>query len=363
MMLLLGTRRARVWERAIGLCLLVTAIGCEQVVAPQATTMSAVSATSEDVVAGAPVPPPATVIVRDAQGRPVSGVRVTFLDSSRLGPLAMTTRGDGKAMLLWLTGNRSGVYRLIATAEGLPSVTFNAVVHPGPATQLVSDVDLDQVGEAGETLPVQPTVRVADGFGNGIPGVNVTFTAAGPAGSVVEHANTLTDSNGHATAGAWTLGSATGDYTLTAAAADVPATRVAFRARINAPFAVSSLAAGGSASCAIARDGTYCWGSLAGNSLVLTPDLISNAPPLVTLVIGFGHACGLTSSGTAYCWGANGYGQLGLGTMTDIEPEPRAVTGGLSFTSLVAGGGFTCGLTTDRRMYCWGDNSAGPTRQ
>src|SRR5262249_45820501 len=41
------------------------------------------------------------------------------------------------------------------------------------------------------------------------------------------------------------------------------------------------------------------------------------------------------------------------------EPRPQAVTGGLSFTNLVAGGAFTCGLTTDRRTYCWGDNSFG----
>jgi alpha-tubulin suppressor-like RCC1 family protein len=201
---------------------------------------------------------------------------------------------------------------------------------------------------------------VADGFGNAIPGINVTFTAGGPPGSVVEHATTVTDSNGHATAGAWTLGSATGDYTLTAAAANLPTTRVVFRARINAPFAVSSLAAGGMSSCAIAGSGTYCWGaSFQGSSHALTPTRLSSAPPLVTLVVGLGHACGLTSSGTAYCWGANAYGQLGLGTVTYVEPQPRAVTGGLAFTALVVGGEFTCGLATDRRIYCWGDNSVG----
>jgi regulator of chromosome condensation (RCC1) repeat-containing protein/Big-like domain-containing protein/carboxypeptidase family protein len=346
-------------ERAIGICLLVTAVGCEHVVAPQAATMTAISATSEDYVAGTPVPPPATVIVRDAQGQPVSGVRVTFVDSSRPQTLDMTTGRDGKAMLLWLIGNRSGVYHLIASAEGLPSVTFNAVVHPGPATQLVSDVGLDQVGEAGEALPVWPTVRVADAFGNGIPGVNVTFTAAGDPGAAVEHPTAVTDSSGHATAGAWHLGSAPGDYLLTAAAVDVPAKAVTFRARVNAPFAVSSLAAGGTSSCAIARGGTYCWGSLDGTSSVLTPALLSGAPPLVTLAVGLRHACGLTSSGAAYCWGRNMFGQLGLGTRTEAEPQPRAVTGGLSFTTLVVGASFTCGVSTDHQMYCWGDNSLG----
>ena len=254
----------------------------------------------------------------------------------------------------------TGVDRLTARADGLASVEFVADVRAGPAAQFVSDIDLDQVGSAEETLPVQPSVRVADQYGNAVSGINVTFTVAGAAASIIEHPTAVTDSTGHAIAGAWTLGSATGDYTLTAAAADVPAARVVFRARINAPFAVSSLAAGGMSSCAIASGGTYCWGaSFQGNSHVLTPELLSSAPPLVTLVVGVGHACGLTSSGTAYCWGANAYGQLGLGTVTDIEPQPRAVTGGLAFTALVVGGEFTCGLTTDRRIYCWGDNSVG----
>jgi hypothetical protein len=91
---------------------------------------------------------------------------------------------------------------------------------------------------------------------------------------------------------------------------------------------------------------------------VLTTGLIGG-PPLVTLVVGNGHACGLTRSGTAYCWGENLSGQLGLGTLSEMEPQPRAVAGGLSFTTLVAGDAFTCGLTTDQRMYCWGDNTLG----
>jgi hypothetical protein len=72
-MTLLGMCRSRMCGRAIGTigtCLLVTAIGCEQTAAPKAGSMSAVSATKQDAVAGAPVRQAPTVVVRDADGHP-----------------------------------------------------------------------------------------------------------------------------------------------------------------------------------------------------------------------------------------------------------------------------------------------------
>src|SRR5215831_7311575 len=71
---------ARAYGGAIGVCCVMMAIGCEQPVAPRATTMSAMSATSVDAVAGQAIRPGPTVVVRDAAGQPVAGIRVTFFD-------------------------------------------------------------------------------------------------------------------------------------------------------------------------------------------------------------------------------------------------------------------------------------------
>src|SRR3990172_1607341 len=46
--------------------------------------------------------------------------------------------------------------------------------------------------------------------------------------------------------------------------------------------------------------------------------------PWVSLTAGAGHTCGLTTSGTAYCWGDNGSGQLGDGSGTN-HATPVAV--------------------------------------
>jgi hypothetical protein len=80
----------------------------------------------------------------------------------------------------------------------------------------------------------------------------------------------------------------------------------------------------------------------------------------VQISTGDYHTCGLTSSGAAYCWGANSNGQLGDGTTTDSNANgPQRVLGGLKFASNQPGAFHTCGLTTRGATYCWGRNVEG----
>jgi alpha-tubulin suppressor-like RCC1 family protein len=66
------------------------------------------------------------------------------------------------------------------------------------------------------------------------------------------------------------------------------------------------------------------------------------------------HTCGLTTGKKIYCWGLNNEGQLGDGTDTYRRLTPRLVTGGLAFARLDTGYKHTCGVTTDNRAFCWG---------
>jgi alpha-tubulin suppressor-like RCC1 family protein len=59
-----------------------------------------------------------------------------------------------------------------------------------------------------------------------------------------------------------------------------------------------------------------------------------------------------------YCWGTGAFGALGDGSFADHR-TPNAVAGGLTFKTIAAGNGFTCGLTTASVAYCWGSNTAG----
>jgi len=77
----------------------------------------------------------------------------------------------------------------------------------------------------------------------------------------------------------------------------------------------------------------------------------------VTLTAGGDHTCGLTAAGSAYCWGYNPNGELGDGQpvgSTQSRPSPVAVTGGLLFAKISAGGNYTRGLTSAGQAYCWG---------
>src|SRR3989441_6774788 len=74
------------------------------------------------------------------------------------------------------------------------------------------------------------------------------------------------------------------------------------------------------------------------------------------------HTCGLATglSAAPYCWGGNGSGQLGDGTtMSQSSPVLVQTPAGVSFTALTAGTAHTCGVTAAGVAYCWGANGSG----
>jgi hypothetical protein len=71
------------------------------------------------------------------------------------------------------------------------------------------------------------------------------------------------------------------------------------------------------------------------------------------------YSCGISDS-KAYCWGINGDGRLGIGSMTQTASDrPLAVASAQTFTMISAGQAQTCALSTVNTVYCWGRNDFG----
>ncbi|HEX3927891.1 MAG TPA: Ig-like domain-containing protein [Gemmatimonadales bacterium] len=141
----------------------------------------------------------------------------------------------------------------------------------------------------------------------------------------------------------------------------------------NAPVAVAGgltfahVYTGYDHTCAITGAGAaYCWGTdtdgeLGDGTTVLsrnTPTLVSTGLVFTQLALGTFHTCGLSTSATAYCWGANSFGQLGDGGTTP-HVTPTATASGRTFVKIVAGHVHTCGLNSLGVAFCWGDNVYG----
>lgn len=320
-----------------------------------------------------------------------------------------------------LTVNQSGVVTAIGLGLGFSSRTeVTAAVDgvSGTATIFLVVGPLSQLSltpQAVVTVPGGPVDFLAaarDSFGNGVPSTVVTWSVEGPATVEPEDLGTSLYGTVEASVTVTAVGTATVRAAAgeKAASATVTATLVDFTS-VSVGGSVScglttaagafcwggnyygSLGAGfsggaslplgvtgslpfkqivpGFTSCGLTVDGaTYCWGGVANG--LFTPDTtveVDRFPRPVRTAEGVSfaelargvfssHACGLTTSGQAYCWG---WGRtLGDGgTQNAPVPTPVAVAGGLTFTSLNVGPIFTCGTIASGAAWCWGDNDLG----
>ncbi len=135
----------------------------------------------------------------------------------------------------------------------------------------------------------------------------------------------------------------------------------------------AALAIGPTHSCQITAAGTRCWGRGAEGQLGIgttpadaPPTALTSGAAFTSLAAGTTHTCALDADGTAWCWGSNGYGELGTGDQAGAvcgaatcRASPVAVNTAIRFRSLAASRNFTCGIATDGGAYCWGLNDQG----
>jgi alpha-tubulin suppressor-like RCC1 family protein len=90
--------------------------------------------------------------------------------------------------------------------------------------------------------------------------------------------------------------------------------------------------------------------------VVATP--VAGGLTFARVAAGLNHTCGIDTAGAVYCWGANGGGRLGDGTLTN-RTSPARVARGITATALAPGDEHTCVRTTFGSALCWGRGQEG----
>ena len=142
----------------------------------------------------------------------------------------------------------------------------------------------------------------------------------------------------------------------------------------------TQVSTGGDSVCAVDSTGAaFCWGwnyygelgdpAAGGTSdepVAVDASGVLAGTDLTQISAGSEDTCAVDSTGAAYCWGWNYYGELGDGTTIEsgmpVAVDTRGVLAGTTLTQISVGGnlgGTTCALDTNGAAYCWAWNDDG----
>jgi alpha-tubulin suppressor-like RCC1 family protein len=115
--------------------------------------------------------------------------------------------------------------------------------------------------------------------------------------------------------------------------------------------------------CAIDTDNkAFCWGAdgsgQLGNGTItgsqISPVAVDTTKTWKSISAGESHTCAIDTDNKAFCWGADNFGQLGNGTITGDQTGPSAVDSTKTWKSISAGFYHTCAIDSDNEAFCWG---------
>jgi alpha-tubulin suppressor-like RCC1 family protein len=343
--------------------------------------------------------------VRDALGNDLTDVGVAWsVSGSSSSPPGIEVSSGGRVTALDV-----GSHSVTATVDGLADTT-TVITNAGVPVSLTLSPEVASV-PAGDTVILTATVR--DFAGRALSCVPLKWaTSDGAVGLVNPHGAPCTNDRAFYASVTGVVGGSIGvtvsaddgKLTGTSAVTVVPGRPVASvtlvagftsmvpqsRRKLNAVLRDTanreifirpvSWHSDTPAVAEVGADGILTAVGAGSTNVIVTSEGISDTATItVALVtftsisVGIAHVCGLTTTGTAYCWGNNDDGQLGDGTRHDPNPRPGPlgiiedptrpfghspwpvpVATDVKFSSLSTGARHSCGLATTGTLYCWG---------
>jgi hypothetical protein len=299
----------------------------------------------------------------------------------------------------------------LATAWGCGASTSSENNPTGPLPKTASvamSPSSKTFRAAGDTLRVQASAR--DASGGSIAGKSFAWSTSNPAiASVDAHGLVRAFSRGTVQIRAEVDGvegttSVSLDPWTLIAAGGPPAAGVAFACAstangalycwsppglsappvlVSASIGLVQLSAGKGYWCGVSADGTaWCWGDNRYGQLGDGTFTNRSAPTAVVgglkfirvagqTPVGFAgaHVCGVAADSSAHCWGTADQGQLGIGfspnpaivtcnvstAAQSCAPTPVQVAGTYKFRSVSSGSLFSCAISNDAHLTCWGN--------
>ncbi len=141
------------------------------------------------------------------------------------------------------------------------------------------------------------------------------------------------------------------------------------------PAAATAITAGYAHACALVAGGVWCWGDnttgeIGDGSTANRPSPVpvpglsgataiaagGDSPPTP-----YGHTCAVLSGGDVWCWGFNGWGQLGDASIPLTQSASPVRVVGLTgpAAAVAAGGRHSCALLSGGSAMCWGADDFG----
>jgi alpha-tubulin suppressor-like RCC1 family protein len=128
----------------------------------------------------------------------------------------------------------------------------------------------------------------------------------------------------------------------------------------------------GQFNCAVRTDHTlWCWGANRYGQLGITaqrfavniPTQVGRRATWAQVSAGNQHACAIRTDHSLWCWGANFYGELGIGSADghDEQDSPIRVGTKYDWTQVAAGFRYNCAIRAGQTLWCWGNDADGET--